>query len=90
MAFEERERDYPRQVVDLVTLQDDVDMASASNDIIWLPEDVRGRVPRRRPPPRAAGAGVTSTGRACSSSHEAAWTSATARVLSGSVPSVDR
>jgi hypothetical protein len=43
VAFEDRERDYPRQVVDLVTLQGDVDMASVSNDIIWLPEDVRGQ-----------------------------------------------
>jgi hypothetical protein len=43
VAFEERERDFPRQVVDLVTLQGDVDMASVSNDIIWLPEDVRGQ-----------------------------------------------
>jgi hypothetical protein len=43
LAFEERVRDNPRQVVDVVTLQDDVDMASASNDIIWLPEDVRGQ-----------------------------------------------
>ena len=43
VAFEDRERDYPRQVVDVVTLQGDVDMASASNDIIWLPEDVRGQ-----------------------------------------------
>ncbi len=43
VAFEDRERDYPRQVVDVVTLQGDIDMASASNDIIWLPEDVRGQ-----------------------------------------------
>ncbi len=43
VAFEDRERDYPRQVVDLVTLQGDIDLASASNDIIWLPEDVRGQ-----------------------------------------------
>ncbi len=43
LAFEDRERDYPRQVVDVVTLQGDVDIASASNDIIWLPEDVRGQ-----------------------------------------------
>lgn len=43
VAFEDRERDYPRQVVDVVTLQDDVDLASVSNDIIWLPEDVRGQ-----------------------------------------------
>jgi hypothetical protein len=43
VAFEERERDYPRQVVDVVTLQGDVDLASVSNDIVWLPEDVRGQ-----------------------------------------------
>jgi hypothetical protein len=43
VAFEDRERDYPRQVVDVLTLQGDVDMASGSNDIIWLPEDVRGQ-----------------------------------------------
>jgi hypothetical protein len=43
VAFEDRERDYPRQVVDVVTLQGDVDLASGSNDIIWLPEDVRGQ-----------------------------------------------
>ena len=28
VAFEERERDYPRQVVDVVTLQGDIDLAS--------------------------------------------------------------
>lgn len=43
VAFEDRERDYPRQVVDVVTLQEDVDLASVSNDVIWLPEDVRGQ-----------------------------------------------
>ncbi len=43
VEIEERERDYPRQVVDVVTLQDDVDMASVSNQVIWLPEDVRGQ-----------------------------------------------
>ena len=43
VAFEDRDRDYPRQVVDLVTLEGDIDMASVSNDIIWLPEDVRGQ-----------------------------------------------
>lgn len=43
VAIEERERDYPRQVVDVVTLQEDVDMASVSNQVIWLPEDVRGQ-----------------------------------------------
>jgi hypothetical protein len=43
MEFEERERDFPRQVVDVVTLQEDVDLASVSNHVIWLPEDVRGQ-----------------------------------------------
>jgi hypothetical protein len=43
VELEDRERDNPRQVVDVVTLTDDVDMASVSNHVIWLPEDVRGR-----------------------------------------------
>ncbi|WP_332662800.1 hypothetical protein [Aeromicrobium sp.] len=43
LEFEERERDFPRQVVDVVTLQEDVDLASVSNHVIWLPEDVRGK-----------------------------------------------
>lgn len=43
VAFEDQERDYPRQAVDVVTLQEDVDVASQSHDVIWLPEDVRGR-----------------------------------------------
>ena len=43
LEIEDRVHDHPRQVVDVVTLQDDVDMASESNDVIWLPEDVRGR-----------------------------------------------
>jgi hypothetical protein len=43
LQFEERERDFPRQVVDVVTLQEDVDLASVSNHVIWLPEDVRGQ-----------------------------------------------
>ena len=43
VAFEERERDYPRQPVDVVTLQHDVDVASQSHEVIWLPEEVRGR-----------------------------------------------
>ena len=43
VALEDRQRDNPRQVVDVVTLQEDVDMASASNHVIWLPEDVRGQ-----------------------------------------------
>ena len=41
--LEPRDRDNPRQVVDVVTLQEDVDMASVSNHVIWLPEDVRGQ-----------------------------------------------
>lgn len=43
VEFEERERDHPRQAVDVFTLQDDVDMPSVSNHVIWLPEDVRGQ-----------------------------------------------
>lgn len=43
VQLEERDRDNPRQVADVVTLTDDVDMASVSNHVIWLPEDVRGR-----------------------------------------------
>lgn len=43
VQVEERDRDNPRQVVDVVTLQDDIDMASASNHVIWLPDDVRGQ-----------------------------------------------
>jgi len=43
VQLEERDRDNPRQVVDVVTLTDDVDMASVSNHVIWLPEDVRGQ-----------------------------------------------
>jgi hypothetical protein len=42
LAFEDRERDHPRQVADVVTLQEDVDLASVSNHVVWLPEDVRG------------------------------------------------
>lgn len=43
LRLEDRDRDNPRQVDDVVTLTDDVDMASQSNDVIWLPEDVRGQ-----------------------------------------------
>lgn len=43
LQLEERDRDNPRQVVDVVTLTDDVDMASQSNHVVWLPEDVRGQ-----------------------------------------------
>ena len=43
VELEDRVKDRPRQVVDVVTLTDDVDMASASNHVIWLPEDIRGQ-----------------------------------------------
>ena len=43
LRLEDRDRDNPRQVDDVVTLTDDVDMASQSNHVIWLPEDVRGQ-----------------------------------------------
>jgi hypothetical protein len=43
VQLEDRDRDNPRQVVDVVTLQEDVDMASVSNHVIWLPEEVRGQ-----------------------------------------------
>jgi hypothetical protein len=43
VELEDRDRDNPRQVVDVATLQEDVDMASVSNNVIWLPEDVRGQ-----------------------------------------------
>lgn len=43
VEFEDRDHDRPRQAVDVVTLQEDVDLASVSNHVIWLPEDVRGR-----------------------------------------------
>lgn len=43
LEFEERDGDNPRQVDDVVTLQEDVDLASVSNHVIWLPEDVRGQ-----------------------------------------------
>ncbi len=43
VEFEDRDHNHPRQVVDVVTLQEDVDLASVSNHVIWLPEDVRGQ-----------------------------------------------
>lgn len=43
VRLEDRRPHIPRQVEEVVTLQDDVDMASESDDVIWLPEDVRGR-----------------------------------------------
>lgn len=36
-------RDQPRQVTEAVTLQEDIDMASESNHVVWLPDDVRGQ-----------------------------------------------
>ncbi|MGA8988715.1 hypothetical protein [Aeromicrobium sp.] len=57
VRLEDRERSYPRQVVDVVELQEDVDMASVSNHVIWLPEDVRGQfhgVVHRLVPPTLA------------------------------------
>jgi len=43
VSLEDQVRDLPRQPLDVVTLQEDVDVASESNDVIWLPDDVRGR-----------------------------------------------
>jgi hypothetical protein len=43
LALEDRDRDNPRQVVDVMTLSGDVDLASSSNDIVWLPEEIRGQ-----------------------------------------------
>jgi hypothetical protein len=43
IELEDRDNGNPRQVVDVVTLQEDVDLASASNHVIWLPEEVRGQ-----------------------------------------------
>lgn len=42
VAFEDRVGDHPRQVEDVVTLEGDVDVASESNEVIWLPDNVRG------------------------------------------------
>ncbi len=42
VAFEDRVGDHPRQVEDVVTLEGDVDLASASHEVIWLPDNVRG------------------------------------------------
>jgi len=42
VAFEDRVGDHPRQVEDVVTLEGDVDLASESHEVIWLPENVRG------------------------------------------------
>ncbi len=42
VRLEDPHGEAPRQVENVVTLQDDVDLASESNHVIWLPEDVRG------------------------------------------------
>ncbi|MCW2747312.1 MAG: hypothetical protein JWP10_454 [Nocardioidaceae bacterium] len=46
VELEDRAPNLPRQVREAVTLQEDVDMASASNHVVWLPEDVRGQFHR--------------------------------------------
>lgn len=43
VEYEERQKDTPRQATDAVTLEGSVDLASQSHDVLWLPEDVRGR-----------------------------------------------
>lgn len=43
VQLDEPRKDCPRQVIDVVTLQEDVDMASQSNHMVWLPEMVRGQ-----------------------------------------------
>lgn len=43
VEFEDRFGDAPRQAVDAVTLDGSVDIASTSHEVLWLPEDVRGR-----------------------------------------------
>lgn len=36
-------KDSPRQAVDAVTLTEPVELASQSHDVVWLPEEIRGR-----------------------------------------------
>ncbi|MGJ9413060.1 hypothetical protein ACHAAC_10165 [Aeromicrobium sp. CF4.19] len=36
-------KDAPRQAVDAMTLTEPVELASQSHDVVWLPEEVRGR-----------------------------------------------
>lgn len=43
VEYEERMGDAPRQAVDAVTLEGTIDLASQSHEVIWLPEEVRGR-----------------------------------------------
>lgn len=43
VEYEERVGDAPRQAVDAVTLEGTIDLASESHEVVWLPEEVRGR-----------------------------------------------
>lgn len=42
VAFEDKVGDHPQQVEDVVTLEGDVEVASQSHEVIWLPDNVRG------------------------------------------------
>lgn len=42
VAFEDRVGDHPQQVEDVVTLEGDVEVASQSHEVIWLPDNTRG------------------------------------------------
>lgn len=42
VAFEDKVRDNPRQVEDVVTLEGDIELASKSHEVVWLPDNVRG------------------------------------------------
>lgn len=43
VEFDIRRGDDPRQPIDAVTLEGTIDLASNSHEVLWLPEDVRGR-----------------------------------------------
>lgn len=43
VEYEDRVGDAPRQAVDAVTLDGTVDLASQSHEVVWLPDEVRGR-----------------------------------------------
>lgn len=43
VEYEDRVGDAPRQAIDAVTLDGTVDLASQSHEVVWLPEEVRGR-----------------------------------------------
>ena len=43
VELEDKVGDAPRQASDAVTLQDPVEVAASSHEVVWLPEDVRGR-----------------------------------------------